>query len=226
MKISLEQVSKSYNDAGRSLTVLNQVDFALESGSHCSVIGRSGVGKSTLLHLLGALDVPTAGRIMLGDTDITSLDGDARSDFRGQSVGFIFQFHHLLPEFTALENVAMPLFIQGVPESDANARAQSLLQRSGLHDRASHRPGELSGGEQQRVAVARALVHEPQIVLADEPTGSLDVQTGGEIQELMIEMCSAVGSTLVVVTHNRELASSFESVYEMQPGGTLQAVTN
>ena len=224
MKIQLERVSKSYKDAGRTLTVLNEVTAEIASGTHCSVIGRSGVGKSTLLHLLGALDAPSEGRIVLGETDVTALGGDARSDFRGQNIGFIFQFHHLLAEFTALENVAMPLFIQGVPEVKAQQQAAELLGRVGLSDRAKHRPGELSGGEQQRVAVARALVHRPAIVLADEPTGSLDLETGQEVQDLMVEICRAVGSTLVVVTHNHDLARTFETVFEMQAGGALKSL--
>lgn len=222
MKVVLDKVSKTYDDAGRSLTVLNEISLEIPGGTQCSIIGRSGVGKSTLLHLIGALDAPSSGKIFLGDIEITGLRGDERSDFRGSSVGFIFQFHHLLSEFSALENVAMPLFIQNIPVATALARAEALLSTIGLADRMLHRPGELSGGEQQRVAVARALVHEPAIVLADEPTGSLDVETGYEVQECMVAMCRAVKSTLIVVTHNRELAQTFDAVFEMKPGGSLQ----
>lgn len=218
----LDKVSKSYDDAGRSLTVLDQVTAEIPSGCHCSIIGRSGVGKSTLLHLLGALDAPNRGDIYIGETNLARLKGDERSDFRGAHIGFIFQFHHLLPEFTALENVAMPLYIQGVSDEEAQQRAGDLLRETGLANRLLHRPGELSGGEQQRVAVARALVHQPSIVLADEPTGSLDVETGAEVQTLITEMCRKFASTLIVVTHNRELAHSFDTIFEMVPGGQLR----
>lgn len=222
MKIELLGVTKSFDDAGRKLTVLDEVNATIASGTHCAVIGRSGVGKSTLLHLIGVLDSPNAGELHLGGVDVCTLVGDERSDFRGSNIGFIFQFHHLLHEFSALENVAMPLLINGEPELEAFARAESLLDSVGLAARLDHRPGELSGGEQQRVAIARALVHRPSIVLADEPTGSLDATTGEEIRHLLSTLCKAAGSTLLVVTHNHDLADSLEQVYEMLPGGSLE----
>lgn len=222
MEISIEQVSKSYQDADQRLVVLDNVTAKFASCEHIAIMGCSGVGKSTLLHLLGGLDSPTSGSVRIGLQDLAELDADGRSDFRAKSIGFIFQFHHLLPDFSALENVAMPLYIQGLPEAEAEEQAQKLLERTGLGSRLKHRPGELSGGEQQRVAVARALVNRPTVVLADEPTGSLDQKTGLVVQELLREICRELKATLIVVTHSVELARSFDRVLEMESGGKLK----
>jgi lipoprotein-releasing system ATP-binding protein len=186
-----------------------------------AIVGRSGIGKSTLLHLLGGLDVPSKGSISLAGVNVGSLSTDDRAAFRGRTVGFVFQFHHLLPEFTAQENVAMPLIIRGVGRREAHRDAAVILERVGLADRMSHRPGELSGGEGQRVAIARALVGKPPILLADEPTGSLDVTTAEEVRRLFGEVSREDGRLTVVVTHSKELAKSMDVVYEMLPGGAL-----
>jgi lipoprotein-releasing system ATP-binding protein len=194
------------------------------SRSSVAIVGKSGIGKSTLLHLLGGLDRPSGGSILYDGLDIAGLSGDDLSAFRGRRVGFIFQFHHLLPEFTARENVAMPLVIAGLPERDANERAQAMIARVGLSDRADHLPGQLSGGEQQRVAIARAVVGNPAVVLADEPTGSLDVHTARGVRELLAEIHQESESTLVAVTHSMEFARTMDLVMEMAPGGALSPV--
>jgi len=220
-RIILEEVTKQYLDAERTLTILDDVSFSFPHQGTCAIVGRSGIGKSTLLHLLGALDLPTKGRITIGGVEVTALTTDERAEFRGGHVGFVFQFHHLLPEFTAAENVAMPLIIAGKSHARALAEAQTLLTRVGLRDRVTHRPAALSGGEAQRVAIARALVSRPQIVLADEPTGSLDVRTGEEVCALLLEVCREQGNLTIVVTHSADLARSVDEVFEMLPGGKL-----
>lgn len=220
-RIVLEGVTKQFLDAERTLTILEDVSFSFPHQGTCAIVGRSGIGKSTLLHLLGALDLPTKGRIIIGGVDVTALTTDERAVFRGGHVGFVFQFHHLLPEFTAAENVAMPLIIAGKSQARALAEAHTLLTRVGLRDRTTHRPAALSGGEAQRVAIARALVTRPKIVLADEPTGSLDVSTGEEVCALLLEVCREQGNLTVVVTHSAELARSVDEVFEMLPGGKL-----
>ena len=221
MNIELRDVSRVYSDAGRNLEVVSHLNVVFEGGKSYGIVGRSGVGKSTLLHLLGGLDRPTSGEILFGETAIAGLKDDDLSAFRGERVGFIFQFHHLLPEFTAVENVAMPLIIRGLSEVEANRRASEVLRTVGLADRETHMPGELSGGEQQRVAIARAIVSNPQVVLADEPTGSLDVRTAAAVQELLVGLNRSLRNTLIVVTHNVELARSLDVVFEMLPGGQL-----
>lgn len=186
-----------------------------------AIIGRSGIGKSTLMHLLGGLDTPTSGSVRYGEHVVSAMSSDQRAAFRGKHVGFIFQFHHLLPEFSALENVSMPLIIAGVDTRAAQERAAVLLERMGIAERMGHLPSQLSGGEQQRVAIARALVTQPRVVLADEPTGNLDVNTAAEVQELLLEMNREQRNTLIIVTHSRELARSMDLVVEMLPGGAL-----
>jgi lipoprotein-releasing system ATP-binding protein len=221
MRIRTENVTKSYQDADHALTVLDNVTLDFPERGSVAIVGRSGIGKSTLLHLLGGLDTVTSGRIWYDDTPLDALSGDALSAFRGKHIGFIFQFHHLLPEFSALENVAMPLLIEGLSEAEAMERGAAMLRRVALHDRLHHRPGALSGGEQQRVAIARALVTNPAVILADEPTGNLDVATAGAVQELLLTMNRELGNLLVVVTHSQELAQSMDRIAEMEPGGRL-----
>jgi lipoprotein-releasing system ATP-binding protein len=204
------------------LSVLSGVNAVFSSGNSYAIIGKSGSGKSTLLNLMTGLDIPTSGEVLYNGKDLFSLDTDGRARLRNQQVGFIFQFHQLLPEFTAAENVAMPLFIRGTPEQSALASAEAILSKVGLASRVNHRPAELSGGEQQRVAVARALITEPDLVVADEPTGSLDAVTAAEVWGIIRESCR--DRLLVVVTHDKELASSLDHRFEMVAGGVLEQV--
>lgn len=221
MRIEVSNLTKRYRDADRDLTVIDNLSFSFPERGSVAIIGRSGTGKSTLMHLLGALDSPSSGCVRYGDTNISSLRSDERAAFRAKNIGFIFQFHHLLPEFNAIENVALPLVMSGVSDSEAQAKAGALLDKVGLASRKNHLPSQLSGGEQQRVAIARALVARPAVVLADEPTGNLDVATASEIQRLLLEINREQGSTLIIVTHNHELARSLDMVVEMHPGGAL-----
>ena len=221
MKIRTVELQKRFRDADRDLTIIDSLTCEFPERGSVAIVGRSGIGKSTLLHLLGGLDLPSGGSVFFDDVELGRLSGDDLSRFRGRHVGFIFQFHHLLPEFTALENTAMPLIIADIGEREAEDRAAQMLDRVGLSNRSTHRPGELSGGEQQRVAIARALVTEPSVVLADEPTGNLDVHTAQSIQNLLLEINRERGSLLVVVTHSAELARAMDRTAEMQPGGAL-----
>ena len=205
--LQVERVTKVFQHGGRTLGVLKGIDLELRPGEVVAVVGASGVGKSTLLHIVGTLDSPTAGRILFDGTDVTSLSPTALADFRNRHVGFVFQFHHLLPEFTALENTMMPGLIARQNRRQCAERAESLLHRVGLKERLSHRPGELSGGEQQRVALARALFLSPRLLLGDEPTGNLDTRTSREMHELFFELNREMGMTLLLVTHNDELAA-------------------
>lgn len=224
--IELRELRRSYRDAERSLEVIQGVSHRFPSSGSVAILGRSGIGKTTLLHLLAGLDRPSSGEVNYGDTRIDSLGDEALSDFRGKNIGFVFQFHHLLPEFSALENVSMPLIIAGITEAEAEQRASELLIRVNLESRLSHRPGQLSGGEQQRVAIARALVARPKVILADEPTGNLDLETAAEVQSLLLEVNAELENVLVVVTHNRALATQMDVVLEMMPGGHLKDVTD
>lgn len=223
MHIKLENLSKSYREGSSQLRVIESLSFEFESGSRNAIVGKSGIGKSTLLHLLGGLDRPSGGTIFFDETNIFALEDEKLSALRGEKVGFVFQFHHLLPEFNALENIAMPLLIARQSEEHAFEKALQLLSEVGLTNRASHRPGELSGGEQQRVALARALVIEPALLLADEPTGNLDYKTAAEVQELLLQIAARYNTTLIIATHNIELARSMDRCYEMLPGGSLTA---
>lgn len=222
MAIELRNLTKSYRDADRELTVISNLSYTFPEQGTVAIVGRSGSGKSTLLHLLGGLDAPTSGAVYVDGSNFSALSVDARAAVRATRIGFVFQFHHLLPEFSAVENVAMPLIIAGREERDALVAAQDLLASVGLGDRGHHRPGQLSGGEQQRVAIARALVVRPQLVLADEPTGNLDVETAADVQKLLMDAGKESGRLVVIVTHNLELAASMDCVLEMAPGGQLQ----
>jgi lipoprotein-releasing system ATP-binding protein len=206
--LAIEGLSKAYLTGGRRLAVLQEVSLEIAAGEMVALTGPSGAGKSTFLHLVGALDAPTAGRILFEGRDLASLEEDDLARFRNESVGFVFQSHHLLPEFTAVENAMMPGLVRRLSRGVARRRAEESLARVGLSDRLEHRPGELSGGEQQRVALARALVLQPRLLLADEPTGNLDPQTAAGIHALLQELNRDLGITGVVVTHNETLAAS------------------
>ena len=215
--IRTEALCKSYGDGGR-VDVLRDLDFAVAAGESVSIVGQSGVGKSTLLHVLGALDRPTSGRVFFDGVDLFALSENQQASFRNREVGFIFQFHHLLPDFDALENVMMPLLIGGVAAAEAERRARALLDEVGLAPRLTHKPGELSGGEQQRVAVARAVAQAPRVVLADEPTGNLDPKTAAEVYELLLRLNREQGASLVIVTHNLELAGLTDRILRLENG--------
>jgi lipoprotein-releasing system ATP-binding protein len=204
--LRVEGLSKEYTDGPRTVSVLRDLDLSVRHGEKVAILGESGAGKSTLLHILGALDRPSRGSVWFEGSDVFAASERDISVFRNTRVGFVFQFHHLLPDFSALENVMMPALLRGGPWEPARQRAASVLERVGLAERIAHRPGELSGGEQQRVAVARAVMLEPQLVLADEPTGNLDRATGDGIHELLLELNEQHGITLVMVTHNERLA--------------------
>jgi lipoprotein-releasing system ATP-binding protein len=216
--IKTTDLRKSFTTPAGDLKVLKGIDVSIEKGEVVAVMGASGVGKSTLLHVLGALDMPTTGKVMYSGKDICSLGEKELTTFRNRTIGFVFQFHHLLPEFTALENVMMPALISGEGRVEAVRRAGGLLEELGVHQRRHHRPGELSGGEQQRVAVARALIMKPDVILADEPTGNLDTQTGEELFGLLLRLNEKHGITFVIVTHNESLSRQCHRVIEMVDG--------
>ncbi len=213
-----ENLHKSYYMAGQELPVLKGIDLSIYRGQMMVIVGPSGVGKSTLLHILGALDRPTDGQVYLNDTVVFEMDDNQLARFRNKTVGFVFQFHHLLPEFTALENVAMPGLIAGKPLDECLAKAKGLLEEMSLLHRLEHKPSELSGGEQQRVAVARALMNDPEIILADEPSGNLDVKSSEALHELLWNLAHDKGQTIVIATHNVELTRRADRVVELYDG--------
>ena len=218
-----ESLSKTYVSAQRPLTIFDGLHLSVERGERVAIVGESGSGKSTLLHLLGGLDRTTSGRILFDEVDIAQYSPAQLADYRNRRIGFVWQIHHLLPEFTAAENVAMPLLIRGVSQADARQIALKQLDRVGLSDRAHHRSGELSGGEQQRVVLARALAGDPAFLLADEPTGNLDTRTGERIFDLLDDLHSSQRLTMVLVTHNRQFASRCDRVLLLQNGILLPA---
>lgn len=216
--IECRKLTKSYRDGRTSIEVLKGIDFAVDAGSRISIMGPSGSGKSTLLHLLSGLDCPTSGDILVNGVSWTAMNERAKCRVRNRHLGFIYQFHHLLPEFSALENVAMPLLLNGTSVIDAKAKAKEMLDKVGLCDRLTHQPSQMSGGERQRVAIARALINHPQCIFADEPTGNLDGTTAAKVFELMLELNFEFKTALVIVTHDVNLARKMDRCVVINDG--------
>ena len=222
--IACHKLCKTYQEGALHVNVLHGIDFAISPGECVAIVGPSGAGKSTLLHLLGGLDKPSSGKIWVGDTELTKLSEKERSRLRNRQFGFVYQFHHLLPEFTALENVAMPLLIGGQPVAEATNAATDLLQRVGLGKRLQHKLAQLSGGERQRTAIARALVNRPALLFADEPTGNLDHHTAEQVFAVLMELNSTLKTSLLIVTHDLRLTQHMDRVLQLEDG-ILRALT-
>jgi lipoprotein-releasing system ATP-binding protein len=220
--IQVQDLTKSFGNGSKRVDVLKGIDLDISKGEKAAIVGASGVGKTTLLHILGTLDRPTSGKVFYERKDVFKLNEKELALFRNRGIGFVFQFHHLLPEFTALENTMMPCLIQGMTKQAASLKAEEILTLVGLKERLLHKPGELSGGEQQRVAVARALVLEPKVLLADEPTGNLDTKTGESVFQLLLELNRTKGVTLIIVTHNLTLAGLLPRQIRMVDGKALE----
>lgn len=217
--LEAEEIRKSFFRLNnQKLEILKGVSFGLNTGKISMIVGASGAGKSTLLHILSGLDNPDSGRVLINDTEIFKLNDEKLSAFRNRNIGFVFQFHHLLPEFDALENVSIPLMIGGMSLKESKAKGEKVLELVGLKDRLHHKPSELSGGEQQRVAVARALINDPAIIFADEPTGNLDSTSSSKIHELFVELNKKLNLTFLIVTHNPDLVRISDHIYEMKDG--------
>jgi len=216
--LACRQLEKTFGEGEVALTILHDIDFTVNAGERIAIMGTSGSGKSTLLHLLGGLDEPTSGDVSITGQPLASLSSVQLGRLRNRTLGFVYQFHHLLPEFTATENVAMPLLVRGVRSAQAREQAESLLARVGLSARLSHKPGEMSGGERQRAAIARALVTKPACVLADEPTGNLDRQNAEQVYELMLELNQELGTSLLVATHDPLIAERMDRVVKLEDG--------
>jgi lipoprotein-releasing system ATP-binding protein len=216
--LACRSLNKSFFEGGRKLEVLRDVNLEILAGDLVAIIGASGSGKTTLLQLLGGLDQPSSGQVVIMGHDVATLSERQRGSLRNQSIGFVYQFHHLLPEFSALENVAMPLLVARMAPAEAGRQAAELLKKVGLGERLSHKPGQLSGGERQRAAVARALIARPALVLADEPTGNLDGRTGDQVFELMLELNRELQTSLVVVTHDHAIAARMDRVFSLEDG--------
>ena len=220
--ISCQNLSKRFKEGKLDVEVLKDISLDIEAGEKIAIVGSSGSGKSTLLHILGGLDLPTSGNVQVMGKDIAKLTDKQRGDLRNHSLGFIYQFHHLLPEFTALENVAMPLLIRGLSVANASQQASEILDKVGLAERLKHKPGQLSGGERQRAAIARALVTKPNAVLADEPTGNLDHKTALQIFDLMQNLNQEMQTAFVIVTHDMQLADKMDKIYHLVDGQLSQ----
>ena len=220
--IKTQELKKSYGGPDKKVEVLKGIDLVIKRGETVAIVGSSGAGKSTFLNLLGGLDRPTSGEVYYDGSPVFRHDDKALAAFRNSTIGFVFQFHHLLPEFTALENVMLPALIGGVDRNEASERARGLLTGVGLGDRVSHKPGELSGGEQQRTAIVRALMRSPSVILADEPTGNLDTRTGDEVFDILLEQNRTRGMTMIIVTHNERLAARLSRRLRMVDGNIIE----
>jgi len=218
MMITVRELKKTFTKDGNSIEVLKGLNLDIAKGDSLALLGVSGAGKSTLLTILGMIDHPTSGTVLYNSVDVFAWTEQKQAEFRNSRIGFVFQSHHLLPEFTCLENTMMPALINGIPKGEARKRAEIILTDVGLGDRLPHKPGELSGGEQQRVAVARALIMQPDVLLADEPTGNLDSTTGEKIQDILLELNESLDITLVIVTHNKKLADRMSRIIGLQDG--------